>query len=40
MNKTPTPQKDSKLPEGFKLLIGILLLTVSIGFMSIWGLFA
>ncbi len=34
------PQENYKLPKGFKLLVGGLLLTISIGVMSIWGVFA
>lgn len=28
------------LPRGFEVLIGSLLLIISIGFMSLWGLFS
>lgn len=28
------------LPQGFKTLLGILLLFISVGLMSFWGLFA
>lgn len=28
------------LPQGFKVLLGTLLLFISIGLMSLWGIFA
>lgn len=37
---SPKPESDGVLPQGFKTLLGALLLTISIGFMSLWGLFS
>lgn len=36
---TPEPT-DGMLPSGFKTVIGTLLLIVSIGLMSLWGIFS
>lgn len=33
-------KKPSHLPQGFKTVIGVLLLTISVGLMSLWGVFA
>lgn len=31
---------EGMLPEGFKRFMGVSLLIISIGFMSLWGVFA
>lgn len=39
MEHPQKPDTDGALPEGFKKLIGTLLLIISIGCMSLWGVF-
>ncbi len=36
----PSPDTDEVLPRGFKIVLGTLLLFISIGLMSLLGLFA
>ncbi len=33
-------KEPTHLPQGFKILLGTLLLIISIGLMSLWGVFA
>lgn len=40
MNKETPKTTDSVLPNGFKTVIGTLLLIISIGLMSLWGIIA
>lgn len=45
MHSTPeqTPPKqanDGALPQGFKKILGVLLLIIAVGFTAIWGVFA
>ncbi len=40
MQNNQQPETDGILPKGFKVLIGVLLLVVSVGCMSLWGVFA
>lgn len=40
MNKITPTSTDGLLPKRFKKIIGIILLVISIGLMSLWGLAA
>ncbi len=40
MQPAPKPEPDGALPEGFKIVLGTLLLCVSVGLMSFLGVFA
>lgn len=33
-------KESGHLPQGFKTLLGVLLLFISVGLMSLWGVFA
>lgn len=40
MNKENSEMTDGVLPNGFKTIVGTLLLIISIGLMSLWGVIA